>query len=126
MDIKKAQSAIKAAMICGILSTSITLIATAIAIHQGQLEIDGVQFNALMLVDVGLLTGLTIGLYFKSRVAAVTLFAYFLWAKVSTWSSGQSPMNIMVGVAFLYFYFQGMRGTFIFHKLSKQPADQQP
>lgn len=124
MTIQKAQSAIKAAMICGIVSSALTLVITAIAIYKGQIDFAGIQANALMLIDVGLLVGLTIGLAFKSRTCAVLMLAYFVLSKYMQWSRDLNPASIVVGVLFLYFYFQGARGTFAYHKLKKEEANQ--
>lgn len=126
MDLKKALSAIKAAIICGIFSSAITLIATAIGIYKGEVEFEGMHFNALMLIDVGLLVGLTVGLFFKSRVCAVLMLVYFVLSKWMQWSQQISVASIIVGVAFLYFYFQGALGTFAYHKLKKLEANQPP
>jgi serine/threonine-protein kinase len=124
MDIKKARSATKAAMVCGIISSAITLIIAAIAIYKGHLDIAGIQANALMLIDFGVVVGLTIGLAFKSRVCAVLMLTYFSLSKWMQWSRDLNPGSIITGVIFLYFYVQGVRGTFAYHKAKKEEANQ--
>lgn len=64
----------------------------------------------------------TFGIYKKSRVAAIGMFIYFLASRI-VWTAilsaaGSSVMpGILVGSAFLYFYFEGARGAIIYHRL---------
>ena len=122
MNITTAQSAIKAAFICGIISTFITLVATAVGIYRSGIEVAGIQLNALLLIDVGIMLGFTIGLYFKNRGCAIGMLVYFLISKGMQWSRDFNPASIVTGLVFLYFYARGAWGSVVFHRLKiKEP-----
>lgn len=124
MNITKAQSAIKSAFICGVISTFITLCAAAIGMHQGGVEAYGIEMNALLLIDFGLLLGLTIGIYFKSRVCAVTMFVYFVISKAMQWSNAASLFSLLIGSVFIFFYFRGAWATIVYQRLKAKEANQ--
>jgi hypothetical protein len=124
MNLEKASSAIKAAFVCGVLSTVLTLIATVIGIFHGGIKFGDTEFSAFMLIDVVLLAGFTIGLFFKSRVCASLMLIYFIWCKYLQWSVEIKAPMFIIGLAFLYFYAQGARGAFAYHKLKKKEASQ--
>ncbi|HTJ79754.1 MAG TPA: hypothetical protein VL357_12235 [Rariglobus sp.] len=122
MDISKAKSAIKRSFICGIISTFITLIATLVVLYRGDFRLSGVPISIYTLVDVILMAGLTTGLFFKSRICAILMVTYFLWSKYMQFSSGMEipPVAFVVSLVFLYFYIEGMRGTFAYHRLKRR------
>jgi serine/threonine-protein kinase len=126
MDKEKAASAIKAAFYCGIISTSLTLIATLIGMYRGSLRVGGIEFSVFSLIDVVLMIALTVGLYFKSRVCATLMLVYFVYCKYVQWSAGVQMPGLFLALTFLYFYIQGVRGTLAFHKLKKNEASQPP
>ncbi len=125
MNREKALAAIKAAGICGIISTVITLIAALVALRKGQYTITGMNISVFSFADVILLAGLTLGIYRKSRACAVVMFVYFVFCKYIQWSTQirLSQVNfagVIMGLIFLYYYFQGVRGTFAYQKLKKE------
>lgn len=124
MNITKAQSAITAAFICGVISTFLTLCAAAIGMHQGGVEAYGIEMNALLLIDFGLMLGLTIGIYFKSRVCAVAMLVYFVISKVMQWSNAASAFSLLTGSAFIFFYFRGAWATIVHRRLKAKEANQ--
>jgi hypothetical protein len=126
LNLEKASSAIKAAFICGIVSTLLTLSATLVGIFHGGVKFGNAEFSALMLIDVGLLAGLTVGLFFKSRTCALLMVGYFVWCKATQWSAEINYPGFIVGLLFLYFYVSGARGTFVYHRLRKEEANQAP
>ena len=69
---------IRNAWVTGIISGSITLIFTLIAMNGDQL----MGFSVWNLSDVVLIFGLTFGIYKKSRTCAVVMLAYFLLSKI--------------------------------------------
>lgn len=122
MTKEKADSSIRAAWICGIISTAITLIATLIGVFRGGLNFSGFHFSLFTFIDVFLMGGLTVGIFFKSRVCAVLMLAYFMWCKYVQWHVGVGAVPIVMGLLFLYFYAQGAWGTFVYHALKKKEA----
>lgn len=112
MNIEKANRAIRDAWIAGIISAIINLV-VSLGRFGGQ-DIRG-------LVDVFLISGLTFGIYKKSRICALAMFVYFVINKVILISEGNMPTNwgIMWVILFGYIFFQGIRGTFVYHKIIK-------
>ena len=120
MDLEKANSAIKTASICGLVSALITLIATLVSILNGGLVFGDLRISIFTFFDVALMGGLTVGIYFKSRVCAVLMLVYFLLCKYMQWSAGINFTALVVGIAFIYCFIQGVRGTFSYHALKKK------
>jgi serine/threonine-protein kinase len=110
---KKIKRARIAAMISGI----ITLAGATTLIYK-QHEFHFSLFNMLSLVDTFIIFSLAYGIYKKSRLCAVLMFEYFLLSKLFNMSIS-SHINVgavLVGSVFLYFLFQGITGTFAYHK----------
>lgn len=102
---------IKNAWVAGIVSGCITLAVTLLAIFGTSL----LGFSAWELFDVALIFGLTFGIFKKSRTCAVLMLTYFVCSKILMMVSGH--MNgLPMAVVFIYFYFQGVLGTFAYHK----------
>jgi hypothetical protein len=108
-ELNKANQQIKTAWIAGTVSGTLTLIMTL------------VSMNFYVLVDVFLIGGLTFGIYKKSRVCAVILLAYFVYAKILDFSSTSNinGFTVSIAVSFIYCFAQGVRGTFAYHRLTK-------
>ncbi len=65
--------------------------------------------------------GLAFGIYKKSRICAIFLFAYCLCSGAITIASGQRTDSIAVNVltvGLLYFFLEGIRGAFKHHKIT--------
>jgi len=113
---------IKNAWIAGLISGAATLVVTLLAVSGVQL----LGFSAWEFFDVALLLGLTYGIYRKSRVCAVLMVVYFLVSKILLFMEfGKSP-GIVMSVVFLYFYAQGVAGTFAYHKHIEDAAQTIP
>ena len=123
MNLEKASSAIKAAFFCGIFSTAVTLIATLIALSKGGMNFAGIKFSAFTFIDVALVVTFTVGLFFKSRICATLMVVYFMLCKYVQWSVEITPFSFFVGLVFLYYYLQGARGAFAYHKLKNEEAN---
>jgi hypothetical protein len=122
MDIEKANKAIKDAYICGVGWGSLVLI---------------FSFPNITLLDLAgafIIFGLAFGVYKRIRVCAIITF--ILWillvidrvlvlVKGPIESENLFSMVILmiVGIPFVgvlsYFFFQGIRGTFVYHKMIK-------
>ncbi len=108
---------IKNAWIAGIISGCITLAVTIIAMSGTSI----LGFSSWELIDVALIFGLTFGIYKKSRTCAVLMLVYFIISKIMIMAETGKPSGIIVALIFIYYYFQGMIGTFQYHKLMRGP-----
>lgn len=110
--IKKIRNGFVAALISGTLTLIFTVLATAGSDVTGFLD-------AWAFIDVVFIFALAVGIYFKSRVAATTMFVYFLAAKIYTWVYTGQLTGIFLAAVFIYFYYQAMVGTYEYHKQTK-------
>jgi hypothetical protein len=117
MDLEKARKYNRNAWIAGSVSAGLTLAVTVLALA----GISLFGFTILNLLDVLLMAGLSFGIYKKSRICAVSLFVYFAASKVMMWVSMRSAAGLPLALVFGYFFYQGIMGTFAYHKLSNQP-----
>jgi hypothetical protein len=122
MDIEKANKAIKDAYICGI-GWGLLILIFALP-----------NFVSLDLLGSFVIFGLAFGTYKRSRVCAVIMFILWILLVVDRGVAlvigpieSKNLFLILtlaiVGIPFVgvlaYFFFQGIRGTFIYHKLIK-------
>jgi len=120
MNREQAIQATKVGSIAACVSAATTLVAAFIAIgsnSQGDLALLN---DPLVFLDVILMSICAFGIYKKSRTAAVFMFAYFLLSKIIIWIEVVSPLQIGLGLVFLYFYGKAVQGTFTFHNIEKQ------
>ena len=109
---------IKNAWITGIVSGTMTLLFTLIAMYGTNL----LGFSVWNLSDVVLIFGLTFGIYKKSRTCAVVMLAYFLISKFIIISQTGSFNGSLLAIVFIYYYVYGVIGTFAYHKHLKENA----
>jgi hypothetical protein len=132
MTLEEAEKKIRTAWIIGVISTFVTLIFTLIAMASegGTIEVQGTSIGAWWLLDVFLGSLLVFGIYMKSRVAAVGMFTYFLISKLVIWTIGISVTGtapgVLLGIAFLYIYFEGARGALTYHRLQVEDIPANP
>jgi len=122
MDIEKANKAIKNAYIGGIGWGLLILITTL------------PNFAPLELLGAFVIFGLAFGTYKRSRVCAVIMLILWILLVVDRGTvlvkgpiESKNLFSILtlaiVGIPFVgvlaYFFFQGIRGTFVYHKLNK-------
>jgi hypothetical protein len=104
---------IKSAWVAGCISGSVTLIVTLLAISGTSI----LNYSAWELFDVALIFGLAFGIYKKSRACAVLMLIYFIASKILiAIETGKAP-GIVLALIFVYYYWQGVAGTFAYHKL---------
>jgi len=103
---------IKSAWIAGLISIGITLILILVSFYGTSI----LGINAWALIDVGLMAGLTYGVYRKSRTCAVLLLAFFVLSKIMMWVQEGSPRGWIMALIFTWYFFQGMSGTFLYHR----------
>jgi|GEM_PF-516216 len=88
----------------------------------GVLSILGVKLplalDWTLIIDALVIAGLGFGVYRKSRVCAVLLLVLFVSSKLLTFHDlgARSIAGIPVALAFAWFYWQGIAGTFAYHR----------
>jgi serine/threonine-protein kinase len=106
---------IKNAWVAAVISGSITLIFTLIAM--AGTSIAGI--TAWGMVDVALIFGLAYGIYRKSRTCAVVMLVYFVLSKILMMAQTGQPSGIVLAIVFAYYFAMGVAGTFQYHKLAR-------
>lgn len=108
---------IRNAWIAGLVSAAVTLIFVLIAVAGTSL----IGMSVYQLFDVAVILGLAFGIYKKSRICAVLMLAYFVWAKIVLIRLGHANgSGLFMAAVFFYFYLQGVIGTFAYHRYLKQ------
>jgi len=124
LDIDKAESKIKGAWMAGVASGTVTLVFTIVAMKRNVWD-----FTISNMGDVLLIFTLTFGIYRRNRACAIFMLVYFLVAKVLIWmrlaAITDLPKGVWVGyllftMLFCYFFFEGIRGTFAWHRLERE------
>jgi serine/threonine-protein kinase len=107
---------IKHAWVAAVISGCITLVVTLVAMS----GTDILGFSAWELIDVALIFGLALGIYKKSRACAVIMFVYFIASKILIMMQTGRPTGVPLALVFAYYFWQGIAGTFAYHKLDKR------
>lgn len=115
---KKIKGGWIAATISGVLTCVIMLLVVSDKMSMGNLV------DIWTTVDVVLIFVLAFGIYKKSRIAATFMFVYFLISKILLMVETGRSSGLFLSVIFFYYYFQGMVGTFQYHKLVKAHANE--
>ena len=103
---------IRNAWVAGLLAACVTLVFSLLAVFGTSIA----GFSAWEFIVVALAVGLTFGIYRKSRVCAVAMLVYFIIAKIILISETGNVSGIVIALVFLYFFVQGVQGTFAYHK----------
>lgn len=98
---------IKSAWIAGLISAAMTLLVVLVGVA---------GFNVWNLLDVALILALAFGIYKRSRTCAVMLLVYFAVSKIITVAETGKATGIVLGLVFIYYYGQGVVGTFAYHR----------
>jgi len=81
----------------------------------------GLSFGAF--ADIALMAVFTFGVYKNSRVCAILMLVLFVLNKALMWAENGQISGVPVALVFLWFYVQGVIGTFQHHKvLAAQPG----
>lgn len=110
------QKQIRHAWIAGTISGTVTLLITLLALSGTK----AAGFNAWNFIDVVLIFGLAFGIYKKSRACAVSMLIYFVISKILIALESGSISGSVLAIIFIYYYAQGIAGTFAYHKLMKE------
>lgn len=117
MNISTARQHIMNAVTAGVISGVITLIVTLISIMGAKI----LNLDAWNLFDVAIIFGFTYGIYKNSRVCATLMLIYYIIDKIyAAFALSKAPS--FLSIIFIYYFFQGMRATFAYHRLLQQKA----
>jgi eukaryotic-like serine/threonine-protein kinase len=119
LSLDKAKTAIRNGAIAGAVQGALLVVITLASLGS---SISARSANNLVgsLIDIFVIFGLAFGVYQKNRICAVALFAYFVFSKLLQLFTNQLPIAALaVALVFGYFYFEGMRGTFSYYKITR-------
>ncbi|MDH1262063.1 hypothetical protein [Pseudomonas sp. GD03944] len=105
---------IKHCWVAGVISSSATLFLIARLLSSGATSANGIDEWAL--IDVAIMLGLCFGVYKKSRACAILMVLFFTIGKLSMLADGASLIALPIALVFLWFFAQGVVGTFQFHR----------
>lgn len=116
-SLEAALKKIKTAAIAGAISAGMTLVFVLISV----LITPIFKMTWASLVDVGLIAGLSFGVYRKSRVSALALLCYFVYAKIYFFFIDPlyASAGLITGAIFIYFFSQGVIGCFQYSRIYK-------
>ncbi|GJM71852.1 hypothetical protein HMSSN036_40680 [Paenibacillus macerans] len=114
-DLKQAEAKITRCVAAGLISCIMTL-----AFNFMFLGYDAMDIWTYADILIGL--ALTFGIYRKSRVCAISLCCFFLFSKLVIFlaSPEEATRTLVFSFIFLVAYWQGIQGTFAYHKLMKR------
>ncbi len=112
MDMDKAKGAITSAWIAGAISGVITVIVSL----KGAFG-----FNQWNLIDAFIMFALAFGVYKKSRISAILLFIFWIGGRILmiVEEPGTIGGALVMAILFGFWFFQGIRGTFAYHRIVK-------
>jgi len=112
-----ALSHIRNAVIAGFVSTALTVVFAATGF---------MGMDAWSLIDATIILGLTIGVWNRNRGCAIALFVVWVLEKLFQFVSAPgSIVGIPIAIAFAVFFYQGISGTFEYHRwrAARPPAE---
>lgn len=114
-------SAIKNGWVAGSISIGLTLLIVLVGIFSNT-DNETIKFfsDPTMFIDLALMVVMVFFIHRKSRVAATCMFLYFVLSKYIQWSSLGAAQGLPMAVIFIFFYFNAMRGTYIWHSKFKE------
>ena len=118
--LKKVKKWIEQGWITGLICGFITLCCAVLGASGYKIY----DFGILNLIDVFLVLLMTFGIYRKSRVASTSMFVYYIFSQIMLALDYGSGAIGMLSLIFIYFYFQAMRGTFIYSETIKYLRNQ--
>ena len=118
---KKILQKIKNAWIAGIISITITLVLVSISLLATDISGIGLDYSAFL--DITLMAIFTFGTYKKSRTCAILMLLLFAANKIIIWIDTGSVNALPLAMVFLWFYTQGVIGTFQYHSYLKAPSE---
>ena len=110
--LKKIRNAWVACLITGTLTLVLAFIAMSGSALGGHSGMDA--------IDALFVFGMAFGISRKSRVCALLMLGYFILSKYLLYKASGQASGMLFGLVFLYFYAQGVLGTFEYHKLRQR------
>lgn len=107
---------IKSAWIAACVSGGFTLLFSGLAVAGMPM----MGMDAWSFADAAVILGLAFGIYRKSRACAVLMLLYFIAGKIIMMVETGKPSGLLLSLVFAYYFWQGIVGTFAFHKLKTQ------
>jgi serine/threonine-protein kinase len=107
---------IKNGWMAGLITVVITLIFVLISLFGTSI----LGIDAWALVDVGVMAGLTFGVFRKSRTCAVLLLGFFVLNKVLMWMESGTATGLPITLIFCWFFVQSVVGTFQYHSWKRE------
>lgn len=117
--VKAARNGAIAALVSMLFTLVLMIVAMTQDLHDG---IFGLLNDPVNFIDIGLLALFAVGLFFKSRWAAIGVFIYFMFAKVFMMLSTGQIGNIIIPLIMLYFFARAIQGTFVYHRILKSES----
>lgn len=114
----EAERAVRDAWIAGVIAIAATLLLTLIYSTGGGFG----RLDRWNLLDLLIMTLLTIGIYRRNRASALIMPVYYLLVRVSLWWSERALIGVPVTLIFLYFFWRGYQGTRALHRPNGDPA----
>ena len=119
-------AAIKNGWVAGLVSIGLTLLIVLIGMFSGT-ENTTVNYFAdpTIFIDIVLMVVMVFFIYKKSRIAATCMLLYFVLSKYIQWTDLGEAQGVPMALIFTFFYFNAMRGTFVWHSKYKEltPAE---
>jgi serine/threonine-protein kinase len=119
---KKILQKIKNAWIAGIVSITITLVLVFMSLSGTDISGIGLDYSAF--VDITLMVVFTFGIYKKSRTCAILMLLLFAANKIIIWIDTGALNGLPLAFVFLWFYTQGVIGTFQYQNFLKAPPEE--
>jgi len=110
--LKKIRNAWIACLLTGALTLALAFVAMSGSPLGGHSAMDA--------IDALFVFGMAFGISRKSRVCAVLMLGYFILSKYLLYKASGQASGMLFGLVFLYFYAQGVLGTFEYHKLRQR------
>lgn len=120
MDLQKSQIAIRRGAYAGFVVAGVTTVMVGIAMWMNATGWLALWNDPWNLIDIVLILGLSIGVWRKSRLAAVSLVIYFILSQIIVRLEIQHLGGLLVSLAILYFLVKAAIGTFVYHRLRRQ------
>lgn len=118
MTSSDAEKHMRNAGIAAIVSASATLIFSLLALAGSPRG----GYDVWNLTDAAFIYGLAFGIFKKSRTCVTLMLIYVICDKALSISEGRVVFALLIGGIFAYFYFQGVRGAFAWHRQKKALA----
>lgn len=113
MEIKKAEKAIINAALVGAVHAGLQLIGVSLALL---FQFEQLEISALSYLEALLIAGLAFGVYRKSRTCAILILIVLILGVLSNMILTNSRIILFMGVFYGFFYYEGIRGTFAYHR----------